>query len=519
MSRRAESHLAATLGLVAAGFVALAPMGAGARDVLAGAAAPDTMGAVPAVGLVRGSAPTTLQESILLHRLTPAFLPPDGLLRFSLGVKLYGTPYEISGFPRTIDLRDFVLGLEYGLLPGLHLRASQPYRQWSEGVGEIPASGSGLGDGDCQLVAGLPRPASFLAWALRVGSSLPTGDRDLGLSEGKASPHAVLAVSIRAWQRSQLPEMRLHLNAGYRRNSNRDGFGAAGGSGFQPWPPRYPAVAEGGEARDNDFLLLGAALEFRQGDTSLYVEYSEARLPWAEGVADREYQRFLSAGLCWGRTESLALSLTYDVSLALEDRQTAFTAAYPDLVTRLALSYQFPLGGRDIDDDGIPDRKDRCPEHPEDRDGFLDQDGCPDLDNDGDGIPDSRDGAPLQAEDRDGFADGDGVPDPDNDGDGIPDAQDDCPDEAEDLDGHRDDDGCPDVFLDRDGDGIEDAEDRCPDRAEDLDGFEDQDGCPEQDNDLDGIEDELDDCPDQAEDYDGIEDDDGCPDEADRAAG
>ncbi len=85
------------------------------------------------------------------------------------------------------------------------------------------------------------------------------------------------------------------------------------------------------------------------------------------------------------------------------------------------------LGQHDADGDGVPDDKDLCPNQAEDRDGFNDLDGCPDLDNDRDGIPDSQDLCPNLAEDPDGFEDQDGCPDLDNDGDGVPDAYDKCP--------------------------------------------------------------------------------------------
>jgi hypothetical protein len=99
---------------------------------------------------------------------------------------------------------------------------------------------------------------------------------------------------------------------------------------------------------------------------------------------------------------------------------------------------------RDRDHDGVPDVSDRCPDEPEDRDGFQDDDGCPDPDNDGDGIPDALDKCPNEPEDFDGFQDDDGCPDLDNDGDGIPDKLDKCPNTPEDIDGYQDDDGCPD---------------------------------------------------------------------------
>jgi outer membrane protein OmpA-like peptidoglycan-associated protein len=50
----------------------------------------------------------------------------------------------------------------------------------------------------------------------------------------------------------------------------------------------------------------------------------------------------------------------------------------------------------DRDGDGFPDAKDKCPDQPEDFDGFQDFDGCPDLDNDQDGIPDVNDLCPDQ---------------------------------------------------------------------------------------------------------------------------
>ena len=67
-----------------------------------------------------------------------------------------------------------------------------------------------------------------------------------------------------------------------------------------------------------------------------------------------------------------------------------------------------------------------------------------DKDTDGDGIPDSIDKCPNEPEDKDGFQDEDGCPDPDNDGDGILDVNDKCPNEPETFNGYQDSDGCPD---------------------------------------------------------------------------
>jgi OmpA-OmpF porin, OOP family len=126
---------------------------------------------------------------------------------------------------------------------------------------------------------------------------------------------------------------------------------------------------------------------------------------------------------------------------------------------------------------------------------------CPDLDRDADGVKNGVDLAPLDAEDKDGFQDEDGAPDLDNDKDGVPDADDKCRDVSGPVANH----GCPDVDTDKDG--IVDRLDQCVDQKEDMDDFEDSDGCPEADNDKDGFADAVDACPLNA----GIAQERGCP--------
>jgi len=178
---------------------------------------------------------------------------------------------------------------------------------------------------------------------------------------------------------------------------------------------------------------------------------------------------------------------------------------------RVFASVDYSPQHRDKDEDGIRDADDKCPDKPEDKDDFQDDDGCPDPDNDGDGIADTADKCATVAEDKDGFEDTDGCPEFDNDKDGLKDKVDRCPNKAEDKDGFEDTDGCPDP--DNDGDGIADGADKCPQNAEDKDGFEDSDGCPELDNDKDGIPDANDTCPNKPENKNGYQDDDGCPDD------
>jgi outer membrane protein OmpA-like peptidoglycan-associated protein len=108
--------------------------------------------------------------------------------------------------------------------------------------------------------------------------------------------------------------------------------------------------------------------------------------------------------------------------------QAAYAMSPADRCTsREFVEVAAPKEDKDTDGDGIPDSKDQCILEPEDVDGYLDDDGCPDPDNDADGIPDDKDQCKNEPEDFDGYKDDDGCPDPDNDGDGVADLEDFCP--------------------------------------------------------------------------------------------
>lgn len=105
----------------------------------------------------------------------------------------------------------------------------------------------------------------------------------------------------------------------------------------------------------------------------------------------------------------------------------------------------------DTDGDGILDVDDSCVLNPEDADSYLDEDGCPDVDNDLDTVPDARDKDAAgktcmnDPEDPDGFDDIDGCPDLDNDQDTVVDLEDQCPNEPGEVGGDKP--GCPKKSL------------------------------------------------------------------------
>lgn len=161
-----------------------------------------------------------------------------------------------------------------------------------------------------------------------------------------------------------------------------------------------------------------------------------------------------------------------------------------DNLVKVSGIIEFAFGAaKDSDGDGVPDRKDKCPDTPPGVQ--VDEDGCP-LDRDGDGVPDYKDDCP----DEPGDPKFNGCPD--RDGDGIPDKDDDCPDTP----GLAKFNGCPDS----DEDGVPDNRDKCPDTPRGCP--VDADGCP-LDSDGDGVID----CEDKCPTVPGPASNDGCPDE------
>ncbi|MBU6325975.1 MAG: thrombospondin type 3 repeat-containing protein, partial [Bacteroidetes bacterium] len=124
----------------------------------------------------------------------------------------------------------------------------------------------------------------------------------------------------------------------------------------------------------------------------------------------------------------------------------------------IGVAYSFGNGGapqpgkkmKDNDEDGVPNKYDKCPDTEEKYRNNVDSVGCP-MDSDGDGILDADDACPNLP----GPAEYKGCPD--SDGDGVEDKMDQCPT----VMGSAAFNGCPDS----DGDGIEDRKDDCPSMA------------------------------------------------------
>ena len=304
-----------------------------------------------------------------------------------------------------------------------------------------------------------------------------------------------------------IEKIRLAVEGGYRWNSQQGATFIWDGRSDPLGPNAEDPVdlGEGSRFTYNDLITFGFGSAFRIARSlDLILEFYGSQIAQEIGTKGTISMEALG-GFKYFVTNKSFLYFAAGAGIP----KTGFQAAD----VRATVAFMYEPAVEDRDGDGITDDDDGCPDDAEDKDGFEDSDGCPELDNDGDGILDLDDVCPLVKEDYDGDRDDDGCPEGregDRDGDGIPDNVDDCPDEPEDFDGFQDEDGCPDP--DNDGDGILDEKDLCPNDPEDVDGFEDEDGCPDVDNDGDRILDVDDACPNDPETYNGNEDEDGCPD-------
>ncbi|HEY2730529.1 MAG TPA: OmpA family protein, partial [Polyangia bacterium] len=346
---------------------------------------------------------------------------------------------------------------------GAELRAAVGLTERLEIGALIPFTAYQTGDS----LANVAPPAKAGLEAIRAGlKARLLGNGSTGPSLGATALAVIPAGAAGGLVRERGLGAEGNLFGGYRRGALTL---AAGGGARLRRATRLYDIALGDE------LLVHVAAEVRlDGRTSLFGELSGATAlarPWASA---KQSPLELLLG---GRQRLGALQLYGALGPGLAD-------GYGTPVFRIVAGGSWSNAPRDVDrdHDGIPDATDKCPDEPEDRDGFQDADGCPD---------------------------------PDNDKDGIPDLKDKCPSEPETKNGYKDEDGCPDKnmhAIDADKDGVMDDVDKCPTEPEDKDGFEDADGCPDPDNDKDGIPDVKDKCPNEPETINGVDDEDGCPD-------
>ena len=337
-------------------------------------------------------------------------------------------------------------------LPWLSVGASLPVFQ-AAGAGEtgrevqgfLGGSGKIVGIGDALVTVGftpLASEGSGLALSVVPRLRLPTGSRGLFTGAGSVGLGGDVAFG------GQWPRVRFSTNLGYL------------------WRSASQVVAN---FYQDDELRFGAGVGVRLGDREAWELGLEAVGASVVGADARNVLADRFDGSIHTPAELMLSGMWADPWKPLWVRAGAgvgLTRGFgtPDVRVFVVVGISETLGPYDTDSDGFYDHEDACPEEPEDRDGFQDDDGCPEPDNDQDGILDAADDCPMEAEDVDGFQDHDGCPEDDNDRDGVLDP----------VDGPRAEDGTIEMDAEFPMLGA------CANVAEVVNAFEDEDGCPDE---------------------------------------
>ena len=431
--------------------------------------------------------------------------------------KRYGSPRMVSG-----DV-NIALGLAPVFDLGLNLPVYYDNPQWGKtrpyGIGDLELSAKLSGfflKGDSMVFT----TAYYLA------AQFPTGDKTDGYfprhiyydqknhwSSGNVLIHPMLISTLHFDRIKGGVPLQLHFNAGGVFNAPKKHDALTVSAGLEYFPTEILT------------LFLEGSAEERIGSVHSDTWYKDLN----------KNPIFLTPGIKFTIPDAhLSFTLAGDIGLSDPYIGDAITTVDQDGETLVqkanmmwnalfAINWVIPGKPKDSDNDGVPDKVDKCPNDF----GLAAYDGCPDPDRDKDGVCDpwvsekhmESDYAAIckgidKCPDKAGPAEKHGCPDTDRDHDGVVDRLDKCPDEA----GPASNNGCPDPDSDKDGicdpwvaqkhqeakyasvcKGI----DKCPDKA----GPAENEGCPDADRDGDGIVDRLDKCPDNP----GPADNNGCP--------
>jgi OOP family OmpA-OmpF porin len=232
-------------------------------------------------------------------------------------------------------------------------------------------------------------------------------------------------------------------------------FGVQGNFGILP-------SSNSAETRDYNFLMVSgdAILNLATGNVIPYALGGVGYIKnWSQeehfDLKDPYYEfggglRIFTIESSWIGIDVRDVIIQTDV---LEDDTAPDKETYQNLLATFEFGFQWGGGPPpDTDMDGVPDKKDNCPDTP--MGAIVDERGCP-IDTDGDGVFDGLDkcpGTPAGA-----TVDNTGCP-KDTDADGVLDGLDKCASTPKGA--TVDATGCP---QDTDNDGIFDGLDKCPD--------------------------------------------------------
>lgn len=333
--------------------------------------------------------------------LEPASAPGTG--EWNAGVRMHWAyrPIEVSSSAagEVVPIEHQVsadlvagVGIAHRLLLGLDL----PYvvAQTGDDVAD-PALRAALGTSRAPLVAigdlGLAAKlviiradddeAGGFGLAVIQRVSLPTGDERSFVGEGAATSATRL---LAEWRTAPLSAL---LSGGARFRFEKETFLCHGVA--------TEAVAEC-PARFGHELPLAAGVVVRPaglgvddgGRTSVHAEV-RSFLPLSPVAPFEEAEPAGAFASLAARLRARDVSFFGGVEVGLTD-------GIGSAPVRVSFGVDFAPREHDGDDDGLDDDVDQCRELPEDRDGFEDHDGCPEVDDDQDRVPDGEDRCPRE---------------------------------------------------------------------------------------------------------------------------
>lgn len=258
-------------------------------------------------------------------------------------------------------------------------------------VGDQPIPLSSLGDPGLRAKVTIVKPERSapgiykgFGLALDERFTLPLADERSFLGEG------AVASETRLWGEYGFGPVSGHLAAGAKLRADEGAYAC------NPDQPKSTCTSRFGHELP---LVLGAALHPHElgvdpdARATLFVEVF-GHLPLAPVAPTESVQP-------WALSGSLAARYTFGDLAAFAAVKTSFLDGVGSAPLTATIGVSFAPREKDADGDGVSDDKDRCPSWAEDKDGFEDTDGCPEMDNDGDGVPDPLDQCPDRKGDHD----------------------------------------------------------------------------------------------------------------------
>ncbi len=250
-------------------------------------------------------------------------------------------------------------------------------------VGDKPVPVSAVGDPGVRMKVTILKPdtssGSVRGFALAVDErlTLPLGDESSFLGEGSVSSLTRILAELNPGVVS------VHAYAGAKLRSDTGSYAC-------------PTPTSGCNSRFGHELPVGLGLALHLKDLGIDPDDVGTIFVEGRGYMPLDPVRPDESTLPAGYFASLAGRLRVGDAALLAGVEMALSDGVGNAPFRATLGLSFAPRAKDTDKDALPDDRDKCPTWAEDRDGFEDGDGCPEMDNDADGVPDELDACPDQ---------------------------------------------------------------------------------------------------------------------------